>query len=79
MSKETIVIVLGLLVALMPYQIGIPGQWKSYFYIISGVIIAGVVFVIRQERLWKEREAQSEQKTNTFMESGGVRPPQARV
>lgn len=79
MSKETIVIVLGLLTALMPYQIGIPGQWKQYFYIIAGVVIAGIVFVIRQERVWKDREAQHEQKTNTFVESGGVRPPAPRV
>ncbi len=79
MSKETIVIVLGILVALMPYQIGIPGEWKQYFYIIAGVIIAGVVYVIRQERIWKDREAQIEHKTNTFSESVGVRPPAPRV
>jgi hypothetical protein len=79
MSKETMVIVLGLLTALMPYQIGIPGQWKQYFYIVAGVIIAGVAFVIRQERIWKEREMQQEQKTNTFAESAGSRPPTVRV
>lgn len=79
MSKETIVIVLGILVALMPHQFGIPGEWKQYFYIVAGVIIAGIVYVIRQERIWKEREAQAEHKTNTFSESGGVRPPAPRV
>ena len=70
MSKELIIILLGLLVALMPY-LGFPGSWKSVFSIVIGIVIAGIAFIVRQERLWKEREDMRERHTGTFVENGG--------
>ena len=70
MSKELVIILLGILVALMPY-LGFPGSWKSVFSIVIGIVIAGVAFIVRQERLWKEREAMSEHRADTFVENGG--------
>jgi asparagine N-glycosylation enzyme membrane subunit Stt3 len=70
MSKELVIILLGILVALMPY-LGFPGSWKTVFSIVIGIVIAGVAFIVRQERLWKERETPSEHRADTFVENGG--------
>lgn len=78
MSKESIAIVLGLLIALMPF-LGFPGSWKAVFSIVFGITIAGIVFVIRQERVWKEREESPEHRTATFVDSGGIHTPGPRV
>lgn len=67
MSKEVVLIVLGLVVALMPY-LGFPGSWKTTFSIVVGVCIAGVAFIVRQERLWQEREESTERRVDTFVE-----------
>lgn len=77
MSKEAIVITLGLLTALAQFS-GFPQIVKDYFYIIAGVAIAAVVFIIRQEHIWKEREESPEHRANTYVE-GGVRTPTTRV
>ena len=77
MSKEAVVILLGLLIALAQFS-GFPGWVKNYFYIIAGVSTAAIVFVIRQEHIWKEREESAEHRTNTFVE-GGVRNSGSRI
>lgn len=77
MSKEAIVITLGLLTALAQFS-GFPQIIKDYFYIVAGVAVAAIVFVIRQEHIWKEREGSGEHRANTFVE-GGVRAPGTRV
>lgn len=71
MSKELVVIILGLLVALMPY-LGFPGSWKTVFSIVIGIVIAGIAFIIRQERLWKEREEMHGRRADTFVENNGM-------
>lgn len=48
MSKETTVILLGLLVAITPY-LGIPGFWKTVVLVLAGLGIAGTGFLLRGE------------------------------
>jgi asparagine N-glycosylation enzyme membrane subunit Stt3 len=71
MSKEVLIILLGLLIALMPY-LGFPGSWKNVLSIVIGIAIAGLGFVVRQERIWKEREEIPERREDSFVENGGI-------
>ncbi|MDB5225297.1 MAG: hypothetical protein JWL87_249 [Candidatus Adlerbacteria bacterium] len=50
MSKEMLVIALGVLVVITPY-LGIPGSWKTVLLIVAGVAIAGAGFLLRGESL----------------------------
>ncbi len=50
MSKEMTVIALGVFVAVVPY-LGIPGSWKTAVFVLVGVALAGVGFLLRGEAL----------------------------
>lgn len=50
MSKEMTVIVLGLLVAAVPF-LGIPGSWKTLVFVLAGLGLAGAGFLLRGEAL----------------------------
>ncbi len=67
MSRETIITTLGILVAVMP-AIGTPGSWKNPLFVIFGLAIAGLAFFMRQERIWRERDATKERTADTFKE-----------
>lgn len=75
MSKEFLIIILGVLVALLNPFLGFPPRWEAIFQILAGVTIAGLAFIIRQERLWKEREESPEHRTNAFVDNGGMHAP----
>ena len=44
MSKNGIIILLGILVVIIPF-LGFPGAWKTFFIVISGLVIAGITFL----------------------------------
>ncbi|HEV7449557.1 MAG TPA: hypothetical protein VGP13_03425 [Candidatus Paceibacterota bacterium] len=50
MSKEMTVIALGVLVVITPF-LGVPGSWKTAIFVIAGLGIAGVGFLLRGEAL----------------------------
>ena len=50
MSKEMGVIALGILVFVTPY-LGIPGSWKTVIFVLAGLSIAGIGFLLRGEAL----------------------------
>ncbi len=50
MSKEMWVIVLGLLVVVLPH-LGLPGAWKTILFVVLGVAIAALGFLLRGEAL----------------------------
>lgn len=50
MSKEMTVIALGVLVVVTPY-LGIPGSWKTVIFVLAGLSLAGVGFLLRGEAL----------------------------
>ena len=53
MSKEMIVIALGVLVVITPY-LGIPGTWKTVIFVLAGLSLAGLGFLLRGEALSRE-------------------------
>jgi hypothetical protein len=53
MSKEMLVMALGLWIIIVPY-LGIPGGWKSTIFLISGIIIVLVGFFLRTEALSRQ-------------------------
>ena len=54
MSKHSTIILLSLVVAVLPF-IGVPTSWKTPLYLVCGLIIAALAFVLRQEL--RNREA----------------------
>jgi hypothetical protein len=50
MSKEMTVIALGVLVVITPY-LGVPGAWKTVIFVLAGLSLAGVGFLLRGEAL----------------------------
>jgi len=50
MSKEMTVIALGVLVVITPF-LGIPGSWKTFIFVVAGVALAAVGFLLRGESL----------------------------
>ena len=50
MSKEMLVMVLGVWIIIVPY-LGVPSSWKGIIYIISGLLIVLVGFLLRTDAL----------------------------
>jgi hypothetical protein len=53
MKKRTIITILGLWVAVIP-SLGLPGTWKNWIIIISGLLISMVAF--KRRRVYMEIE-----------------------
>ncbi|HEX8994061.1 MAG TPA: hypothetical protein VF803_02305 [Candidatus Paceibacterota bacterium] len=64
MSKETTVIVLGFLIALMPL-LGFPSAWRAGFIMVCGVILMFIGFSLRSRALGHADRT----KENPFVES----------
>ena len=65
MSKETGIILLGVLVLITPY-LGIPGSWKTLLLLLAGVAIMLVGFLMRGETLSRGVEGSE---SHPFVES----------
>lgn len=50
MSKEILVIVLGVWVAIVPY-LGVPGSWRTGILILSGIALIVLGFFLRADAL----------------------------
>ena len=57
MSKEMMVIALGIWILVVPY-LGIPGSWRTTILIISGIIIALLGFLLRGEAISRGRKSE---------------------
>ncbi len=69
MSKGSTILVLGLLLAFLPFT-GFPNVIKMTFAVLFGVIVMGLGFLVRQERLWLMRAISGEHKTDAYTENG---------
>ncbi len=69
MSKGSTILVLGLLLAFLPFT-GFPNAIKMTFAVIFGVIVMILGFLVRQERLWLMRALSGEHKTDAYTENG---------
>ena len=65
-TKETAILVLGLLVALLPF-LGFPRSWKTIFFVFSGLAIALLAFLIREG--WGRGSSRMERRTDVYVEN----------
>lgn len=63
MSKEMMVIALGLWIIIVRTLLGVPGEWQTVIFVITGVLLAVIGFLLRGEALsratHRNRHAQS--------------------
>lgn len=69
MSKDTILFLAGLGVAVLPF-LGFPNSWRTPLFVALGVLIIGVAVSLRREFMARDREAQA-RRSGVFVESGG--------
>lgn len=76
MSKEMSVIVLGIWVVVVPY-LGVPSSWRTVLLVLSGLTIAVIGFLLRNESLAHTgTSAQPRHRTeDSFVESAPAAPP----
>lgn len=65
MSKEMTLIVLGLLTAVLPF-LGFPGSWRTVLFVLMGLAVAVIGFLLRARALARGDEAGMRQ---TYTES----------
>ncbi len=71
MSKEMMVIALGLWIIVIRTMLGVPGSWQTFLFILTGVALAVTGFLLRGEALGRARPGESSKKSSyTFIESG---------
>ena len=70
MTKEMWIIVLGIVVALVPF-LGFPGSWKTVIFVLVGLAIAVLAFIIRLRRMTQMRNALSTKgrQTDSYVEN----------
>jgi hypothetical protein len=51
MSKEMMVIALGLWIIVVRTLLGVPGHWQTFLFIVTGVALAVLGFLLRGEAL----------------------------
>ena len=68
MSRESIVFVLGVLILIIPY-LGIPEQWKVYFFVITGIILMLIGYSLRRSAYLRSIEHKTgERRADSFVE-----------
>lgn len=66
MSKQRIIIILGVLVAVMPY-LGFPLSWRKGFFLVAGIAIA--ITAYRMGRELKALRAEEEDLLTSFKDN----------
>lgn len=61
--------ILGFCAAFLPFT-GFPGGIKMFLGALLGLLIMGIGFLIRQERIWLLRALKGEHKTDAYAEHG---------
>ena len=69
MSKAGIVILVGLLIAALPF-LGIPAVAKTVIAVLLGIVIIGLGFLMREERRYLLRALSGEHTTDAYTENG---------
>ena len=77
MSKESIVLLLGVVVLFVP-SLGIPNDWKLYILTGSGIILLVVGYALRRAAYYRRIDrGNGERASESFVESdGGVAEPE---
>lgn len=71
MTKETWVIILGVVVALTPF-LGFPGSWKMFMYVLAGLVISSLALLLQLRKVSENRNSISKngKQTDVYMENG---------
>jgi len=77
MSKGALILILGLLTAFLPFT-GFPSNVKVFVAVVSGILLMGLGFLVRQERLWLLRALSGGRKTDAYTENGASYAPAPR-
>lgn len=71
MSRESIVFTLGILLLVIP-SLGIPENWKFYFYIFAGVVLIVAGYSLRRSAYLRSIQKENgERSTDSFVEHVG--------
>lgn len=74
MSRESVVILLGLLVFFLP-SFGIPSDWKTYLQVGAGALLALVGYSLRRSMYLRTIDrGNGERGTDAFLEHDGSTP-----
>ena len=74
MSRESMIIVIGLAVVFVP-SLGIPSEWRQYILLGSGVLLLLLGYSLRRAAFLRTIDyGNGERGTDTFVESTGKRP-----
>ena len=68
MSKAGAIVVLGFLVAFLPFT-GFPTGFETVIAVLLGLLIMVLGFLVRQEHLWLLRSLSGEHKTDAYAEN----------
>lgn len=68
MTKDVGILVLGLLIAVMPF-LGFTSNIETIIFVVSGLTVAVLAFLIRGEEVLPKNNI--ERKTDMFVENGG--------
>lgn len=72
MSRESVVFILGIGTFLMPH-LGVPADWKFYFYMVAGVVFIWAGYTLRRRAYLRSIEGQNgERRAESFTEHTGT-------
>ena len=66
MSKEMMVIVLGFWIIAVRTLLGLPGNWQTFLFIVTGVALAVIGFLLRGEALGRARPTAALHKKSSY-------------
>lgn len=72
MSKETMLILLGLFVMALRTVLGLPGSWQTLLLVLAGGCVAIIGFLLRGESLARGNR---DHRHNSFVEARPEPPP----
>lgn len=74
MSRESFVMIIGVVVILLP-SFGIPSDWKQYGFIGAGVLLMVLGYSLRRSAYLRTIDhGNGERGTDSFTESSGTKP-----
>lgn len=69
MSKESIVFFVGILLLIVP-QIGVPENWKFFFYTLTGILLIIIGYSLRRAAYLRSiDQGNGERSTDSYVES----------
>lgn len=77
MSKEMMVIALGLWIIVVRTLLGVPGEWQTVIFVITGVLLAIIGFLLRGEALSRaasERARPTQAASYPFVDNAAPTP-----